>query len=135
MWREGSFVTASFAARAFLAFAEALDESDRRANIVELGAQLVFEEALVAEVQRLFLIGENQKRGRRDFCLRHIVNADGASFRRGAALQVDFLLEPIVEDRRRDAAAARFPALIDERKKLVGALAGFCGEKHNWRVA
>src|SRR5260370_40293593 len=102
MWREGSFVTASFATRAFLAFTEALDEADRRANVVELGAQLVFEEALVAEVQRLFLVGENQKRGRRDFCLRHVVDAHGARLRRGATLEVDFFVEPIVKDRRRD---------------------------------
>src|SRR5229473_1449870 len=100
-----------------LAFSQALDEADGCANVVELGAELVFEEALITEVQWLFLVGKDKESGRRDFRLCNIVNTHGAGFWRGAALQVDFILEPIVEDRGGDATAARFPALIDERKK------------------
>ena len=43
------------------AFAEALDEADGGADEIEFGAQLIFEKPLVAEVQRRFLIGEDQK--------------------------------------------------------------------------
>src|SRR5216683_2555084 len=70
-----------------------------------------------------------------DFHLRDVVNTHGAGVWRGAALQVDFILEPIVEDRGGDATAARFPALIDERKKLVRALAGLRGKKDDRRIA
>src|SRR5258708_9353337 len=126
------FVTVRIAARVSLfAFAEALDKANGRANVVELGAQLVFEESLVAKVQRLFLVGENEERRRRDFCLRPVVDAHRTSLRRGPALQVDFILEPIVEDRRRDAAAARFAPFIDDRKKFVRALTSFRGEKND----
>src|SRR5689334_1403193 len=126
-----SFDTAGGAA---VALAQTLDEANRSADKVKFGAKLVFQEALVAKMQRSFLIGEKQKRGRRDFRLGDVVNAHRASLRSGAALQVDFFLEPIVQCRRDDAAAARFPTLIDERKKLVRALTSFRGEKHNWRV-
>jgi len=120
---------------ALLAFAHALDEADRRANVVELGAQLVFEEALIAEMQRLLLVGENEEGGWRDFRLRHVVDAHGASLRRGAALQVDFVLEPIVKHRRGDTSSSRFPALVDQRKEFIRALAGFRGEKNDRSVA
>ena len=39
-------------------FAQALDEADRGADEMKFLAQLIFEEALEAEVQRLVLIGE-----------------------------------------------------------------------------
>src|SRR5437016_3001379 len=129
---ENSFATAGGVA---FAFAEALDEADRCADESEFGAKLVFQEALVAEVQRRLLVGEKEERGRRDFRLCNVVNAHGASLRSGAALQVDFFLEPIVEGRRGDAAAARFPALVDQRKKFFGALAGFRGKKNDRGVA
>src|SRR5229473_2884244 len=52
-----------------LAFSQALDEADGCANVVELGAELVFEEALITEVQWLFLVGKDKESGRRDFRL------------------------------------------------------------------
>src|SRR6266851_7785824 len=118
-----------------LAFSQALDEADGCANVVELGAELVFEEALITEVQWLFLVGKDKESGRRNFCLGHVVDADGASLWRSTPLEVDFILEPIVEDRGGDATAARFPALIDERKKLVRALASLRGKKDDRRIA
>src|SRR5438552_12057396 len=97
-----------------LALAEALDEANRRAHKVELGAKLVFQEAQVAEVQRGLLVGEHEERGRGYFRLGDVVDAHRAGLRRGAALQVDFFLEPIVQGRRGDAPAARVPALRSE---------------------
>src|SRR5438034_8461771 len=47
-----------------------------------------------------FLIGEQKKGGRSGFCLRDVVDAHGARFRRAAALEVDFLPEPVVQDRK-----------------------------------
>src|ERR1700734_2588159 len=53
---------------------QALREANGRAGEVEFGAQLVFEEALIAEVQRLELISEKHKRGRRGSGLRDVKN-------------------------------------------------------------
>src|ERR1700686_4913654 len=78
----------------FAALAEALDEAHWRADEGELGAQLVFEEAFVAEVQRLLLVGEDEERGRRRLCLGDVVDAYRTRFRSGAALQIDLFLEP-----------------------------------------
>src|SRR5882762_1198794 len=114
-----------FVARRFvIALAEPLDEADGGADEVELSAQLILQEAFVAEMQRSLLIGENKKCRRADFRLGDVVNAHGASAGSGTALQIHFFLEPVVERRRRNAALAGFPALIDQRKELVGALAG-----------
>jgi len=46
-----------------IAFAKTLDEADGRADKIEFGAKLVFEEALIAEVERFFLIGEDEECG------------------------------------------------------------------------
>ena len=93
-------------ARVALGFAEALDEADRRAGKIPFSADLIFEEALVAEVERVFLVGEKEKCWRRSFRLDEIVDFDRARFWRRAALEIDFFLEPAIEFRRRDALAA-----------------------------
>jgi len=80
-------------------FAQTLDEADRAADEIELFAQLVFQEALEAEMQRRFLIGEKQESWRRGFRLRDVVNAHGARFRRRSALQIH-CLEPAIQFRR-----------------------------------
>src|ERR1700722_5956952 len=67
-----------------VALAEALDETNRRADEVEFLAQFVLQEALVTKVQRLFLVGENQECGRRRLGLRHVVDAHGTRLRCGA---------------------------------------------------
>jgi len=107
------------------ALAETLYEAHRRARKIKFGAQLIFEEALVAEMQRGLLVGEKKECGRRRFCLRDVVDAHRASLGRAAALQIDIFLEPAIEVRRRDAALAGQRDLIDQRKKFLGALAGF----------
>ena len=43
--------------------------------------------------------------------------------------------EPVVQGRRGDAAAACVRALVDERQKFLGAVAGFGGKKNDRRVA
>ena len=60
----------------------------------------------IAEVQRIFLIGEDHERWRRSFRLRHVVNLHGPGLRRGPALQIDFFFEPAIEFRRGDALFA-----------------------------
>src|ERR1700744_2966508 len=118
-----------------LSFPEALDEADWRAGEIPFFANLIFEEALVAEVERIFLVGEEQECRRRSFRLDEIVDFDGASFWRRAALEIDFFLEPAIEFGRRDALAARCGDLVDQRIEFRGAVAGFCGKKNDWRVA
>src|SRR5260370_36857829 len=92
-----SFVTVGASTGgALLAFAETLDETDGRSYKIELGTKLVFEEALVAEVQRRFVVGKKKKRRRRDFGLRDVINHPGASLGRHAAVEVDSFFEPVV---------------------------------------
>src|SRR5260370_7565517 len=135
MEREDSLVTVRLASGGVaVAFAQALDEADWRADKIEFGAKLVLEETLVAEVQRCLLVREKKECRRRNLCLRDVVDPHGAGLRRSAALQVDFFLEPIVEDRGADAALPTFPPLLDERIKFFSALACFRGKKNNRRV-
>ena len=90
-------------ARVAFGFAQALDEADWRAGEIPFFADLIFEEALVAEVERVFLVGEDQERRRRSFRLREVVDLNRARFRRRAALQIDFFLEPAIQFGRRNA--------------------------------
>src|SRR5260370_9118812 len=131
-----SFVTVGASTGgALLAFAETLDETDGRSYKIELGTKLVLEEAFVAKVEWGFLVSEEKKGRRGDFCLRDVINPHGARFRRGAALKINFFLEPIVQDWRGDAAAARVPALIDGREKFVGGFPGLRGGQNERRRA
>src|ERR1700738_2036604 len=116
------------------AFAEALHKSNGRSGEVELGAQLIFQEALEAEVQRRLLVGEQKKCGRRRFGLGDVVDAYRARLGRAAALQIDFFLEPAIQVRRGDAALAGDGHLIDQRVKLLRALAGLGGKKDDRRA-
>jgi hypothetical protein len=108
----GARFAASGAAVA-LGFAESLDETDWRAGEIPFFADLIFEEALVAEVERIFLVGEEKECRRRGFRLDEIVDFDGARFRRGAALEIDFFLEPAIEFGSGDALAARGGDFVD----------------------
>ncbi len=122
-------------ARVALGFAEALDETDRSAGEIPFGAELIFEEAFVAEMERIFLIGEEQERRRSGFRLHDVIDFDGARFRSRAALEIDFLFDPAIEFGRGDAHAARSGDLIDQRIEFAGAIAGFRGEKNDRGVA
>ena len=81
------------------------------ADEIEFVAQVIFEETLIAEVQRLLLIGEDQKGGRREFRLGDVVDAHRASFGRGAALQVHFVLSQLFSTGVEILAAARFASI------------------------
>src|SRR4029077_19036476 len=124
----------AFISQSLVAFAEALDEAHRRAREVELRAKLIFEEALVAEMQRRFLVREDQERRRRGLCLGDVVDAHGARLGRAAALQIDILSEPAIQLWGGNAPAARIRHLIDQRKELLRALACFRGEKNDRRI-
>ena len=100
-------------ARVAFGFAEALDEADGSAGEVPFFAYLIFEEALVAEVERVFLVGEEEECRRGRFRLDEIVDFYRARFRRRAALEIDFFLKPAIEFGRRDALAAGGRDLID----------------------
>src|ERR1700723_1195898 len=88
---------------AVAALPDALDEANGRAGEVEILAQTVFEEALVAEVQAFALVGEeNECRGRTGR-LRDVVNFHAMRGRRCAAVQVH-VREPAIEFAGGDAA-------------------------------
>ena len=86
---------------------QALREANGRAGEVEFGAQLVFEEALIAKVQRLELISEKHKRGRRGSGLCDVKNLHLAAGGRGAFVEVH-TSEPPIQFPRGDAFVARF---------------------------
>src|SRR5580700_2479998 len=71
------------------ALLEALIEADRRAGEIEGGAQAIFEEALIAEMQRLQLIREQDERGRRNGGLRNVEDLYFAIGWRSAPLEID----------------------------------------------
>src|SRR5258708_8006849 len=132
--KRSSSIFMLFSLVSLAAFPEALHKAHGRSGEVELGAQLVFQEALEAEVQRRLLVGEQKKRGRRRFGLGDVVDAHGTRLRRAAALQIDVFLEPPIQVRRGDAALAGDGNLIDQRVKLLRALAGLGGKKDDRRV-
>src|ERR1700687_3968711 len=116
------------------ALAEALHKANRRSGEMELFTQWVLQEALEAEVQGRLLVGEDKKCGWRRFCLRDVVDTNGTRLGRAAALQVDVFLEPAIQLRRGNAELASKGPLIDQRKKLLRALAGFSRDKNDRRV-
>ena len=91
MWgRSGITRIAPFAMARSSPF-QPLIEADGRAGKIEFGAQLVFEEALIAKMQRLQLIGEKDEGGRRRGGLRYVENLHFAAGWGGPAIQVHFL--------------------------------------------
>src|SRR6266481_5373543 len=116
------------------ALAEALHKANWRSGEIELFAQLVLQEALEAEVQGRLLIGEDKKCGWRSFCLRDVVDTHGARLGCATALQVDAFLQPAIQLRRGNAVLASKGHLIDQRIKLLRALAGLSRDKNDWRV-
>ena len=68
---------------------EALIEPERRANEIEGGAQPVFEETLIAEMERFELICKENESGRRDCSLGDVENLHFAIGGRCPALEVD----------------------------------------------
>lgn len=116
-----------------IAFLQALVEADRRANEIESRAQPVFEEALVAEMQRLHLIGEEHKRGRSNGGLGDVVNLHFAARGRSAALEID-VCKPPIQLAGGNAAPARLDHAVDQRVELFGALARERREENDRRI-
>src|SRR3954471_12528847 len=79
-----------------LPFAQALHEADGRADEIEFGAKLIFQKALEAEMQRLLLIGEQEKGRRSGLGLSEIVDPHRTRLGRSAPLQIDIFLEPAI---------------------------------------
>src|SRR5260370_28137615 len=98
--------------------AQALHKAHWRPGEIEFRSELIFQKALEAEVQLLLLIGEDEKRRRRSFSLRDVVDAHRPRFRRGAPLQIYVFFEPAIQLRCGDAALAGKGDLIDQRKDL-----------------
>ena len=101
-------------AMAGAALFEALIETDGRAGEIESGAELIFKEALIAEMQRLQLVGEEHEGGRRGGGLGDVKDFDLAAGRRSALIEVH-TFEPAVQLAGGDAAVARFDHAIDDR--------------------
>src|SRR5262249_40364658 len=114
----------AFVALGAIALAQPLHEAHRRSNEVELRAQLILQEALKAKVQRLPLIGEEEKCRRRGLGLRDVVNTHWPRFWRGGSPQVDIFFQPTIQLRCRDAPPPRCGDLVDQRIQPVGAFAG-----------
>src|SRR5580704_6125856 len=121
--------------RVAFGLAQALEKADGSTREVPFFANLVFQEALIAEVQRILLIGKNHERWRRSLRLRHVVNLHGPGLWRGPALQINFFLEPAIEFRRGYALFARSRHLIDQREEFARAVSGLSGKKYDGRVA
>src|ERR1017187_6772318 len=94
-------------------FLQALEEANGRADEIKTLAELVLEEPLVAEMQALGLIGEQNKRWRRGGCLRDVVNFHLSGCGGCPAVQVHFG-EPAVQFAGRDAPAARVGGAVDQ---------------------
>src|ERR1700682_5012833 len=134
MKRSRSIFLPGFMPGSLAALAETLHEAHRRAAEIEFLAQLVLQETLETEMQRGLLVGEEQKCGRRGFCLRDVVNAHGARLGRAAALQVDVFFQPAIQIWSRDAAPARKRDLINQGEDFLRSLAGFRGDKDDGRI-
>ena len=78
-----------------LALFQALRKAEGRAGEIESSAQAIFEEALVAEVERLGLIGEEDEGRRRGGGLGDVKDFHFAAGGRGAALKVN-ISEPAI---------------------------------------
>src|ERR1019366_8774547 len=114
-------------------FLQALEEANRRADEIKTLAELVLEEPLIAEVQALGLIGEQDECRRRAGCLRDVVDLHPARGGRGAAVQVHFG-KPAVQLAGGDAPAARLADAVDQSEQLIRPLASQRGDKHNRSV-
>src|SRR6266404_1339149 len=114
-------------------FLHALEEANRRAEEIKTLAQLVLEEPLIAEVQALRLICEQNKRRRRGGRLRDVVNFHLAGCRGCATVQIDFG-KPAVQFAGGDAPAARVGDAVDQIEKFFRAVARQRGDKYDWRV-
>ncbi len=80
---------------------------------IETFAQLIFQEPLIAEMQALGLIGEQNKCRRRGGGLRDVVNFHLARGGRSSAVQIDFG-KPAIQFAGGDAPAPRVGNAIDQ---------------------
>src|SRR5258706_2797530 len=94
-------------------FLHALQEADRRADIIKTFAKLILEESFVAEVQPLGLIGKNNKCGRRRGGLRDVVNVHFSRRWGSSAVEVDFG-EPAIQFAVGDTTASRVVSPVDQ---------------------
>src|SRR4029077_9206038 len=113
---------------------QALGEADGRAGKIEAGAQTIFKEALVAEVERLGLIGEQNEGGRRSGGLRDVENLHFAAGGRVAALEFT-TREPAIQFAGGDAALACFSNAVNQGVKFFHAVARERGKKNHRSVA
>src|SRR5258705_6131356 len=114
-------------------FLHALQEADRRADIIKTFAKLILEESFVAEVQALGLIGKNNKCGRRRGGLRDVVNFHFSRRWGSSAVEVDFG-EPAIQFAGGDAPTSRVGYAVDQIEKFFRAIARQRGYEHNRRV-
>src|SRR5207253_2040712 len=107
------------------ALPKTLDETNGRAEEIEMFTQPVLQEALVTEMQPLPLVGEDDKRGWRNPRLSHIKDFDVAGRRRSSARQVD-IREPAIQLARGDSPLAGLRYMIDQAVEVFNVLARQC---------
>src|ERR1700733_8125190 len=115
------------------AFLQALGKAESGTEETEFLAQLVFQEPLIAEVQRLELVGEKDECRRRGACLSDVENLHFAAGWRGAARQVHFR-DPAIQLAGGDAFIASCDDLVNQVVEAIYIFAGFGGEKNDRRV-
>src|SRR5580658_7847126 len=112
------------------AFFQALGEADGRAEEAEFLAELVFQKTLVAEMQRLKLVGEKNESGRRGAGLGDVENLHFAAGWRGAARQVHFR-DPAIQFAGGNAFIASCDDFVNQVVKAIYIFAGLGGEKND----
>src|SRR5713226_7941413 len=113
---------------------EPLQKPNGRAGEVKAGAELVLEKTLVAEMQALRLVGEENKRGRGRRGLRDVKDFNASSSGRSPAFEVH-LGQPAVQFARGDAPLPRLGYAVNPFVEFVRAFAGLRRHKYHRRVA
>src|SRR5207253_66112 len=115
------------------ALPKTLDETDGRSEEIEMATQPIFQEELVAEMQPLALVREENKSGRRSRRLCHVVDLHAMGRGRSSPRQID-ARQPAVQFPRGYSPLARLSDAIDESIEFFDVFAAQSGNKENWRI-
>src|SRR5437016_14617352 len=105
------------------ALPKALDKTDGRSKEIEMLTQPIFQEALVAEMQVLALVREQNKSRRRRRGLCHVVDFHAVGRGRSSAREID-VGQPAIQLPRRYSALPRLSHSIDEAIQFFDVLPG-----------
>src|SRR5579863_3370955 len=115
------------------AFFQALREADGRAEEAKFLAQLVFQESLIAEMQRLELVGEENESGRSSAGLSDVENLHFAACWGGAAREIHFC-NPAIQFAGGNPFVAGRDDLVNQVVEAIYIFAGLGRQKNDRRV-